>query len=131
MAEHLGKMKGRIVFRGDIGKDEYGAAAVYQDMAANPTSVQGLNHCLAFGSIPGNKITTADAVKAYVQALLKSKYPTWIELPPELRPAWWKEHFVQPVVLLIKSLYGHPEAGAHWERRLHSILKDMGGEVSS
>ena len=131
LAEHLRKMKGRIVFRGDIGKDEYGAAAVYQDMAANPTSVQGLNSCLAYGSLPGHKHSTADAIKAYVQALLKSKYATWIELPPELRPAWWRNNFVKPVVLLIKSLYGHPEAGAHWGRHLDVVLRSMGGVPSS
>jgi hypothetical protein len=123
------KLKGRIVFRGDIGKDEYGAAAIYQDMAANPASFQGLNACIARGSVPGHSVSTADAIKAYVQALLKSLYPTWIELPPELRPAWWKDHFVKPAVL-VKSLYGHPEAGAHWERHLHAILKSLGGEMS-
>ena len=76
LAEHLRVLKGRVVYRGDIGKDEYGAAAIYQDMQAHPTSVQGLNNCLAYGSLPGHKTTAADAVKAYVQSLLKSKYLT-------------------------------------------------------
>ena len=31
------------------------------------------------------------------------------------------------MVLLVKSLYGHPEAGAHWERHLEAIIKDLGG----
>ena len=44
-------MKGRIVYRGDCAKDEHGAAAVYQELGANPTSVQGLNACLAYGSL--------------------------------------------------------------------------------
>eukprot|EP00434_Breviolum_minutum_P044887 symbB.v1.2.040145.t1/scaffold7025.1/size13762/1 len=89
LAQHLQKMKGRIVYRGDCAKDENGAAAVYQELGANPTSVQGLNACLAYGALPGNKTTAADAIKAYVQALLKSKHKTWIELAPELRPRWW------------------------------------------
>ena len=88
LADHLHKMKGRIVYRRDCAKDEHGAAAVYQELGANPTSVQGLNACLAYGSLPGNRATAADAVKAYVQALLSSKYKTWIELPPELRPKY-------------------------------------------
>ena len=49
LAQHLHKMKGRIVYRGDCAKDEHSAAAVYQELGANPTSVQGLNACLAYG----------------------------------------------------------------------------------
>ena len=111
LAQHLQKMKGRIVYRGDCAKDEHGSAAVYQELGANPTSVQGLNACLAYGALPGNTTTAADAIKAYVQALLKSKHKTWIELPPELRPKWWRQKFVKPVVLLVRALYGHPDAG--------------------
>ena len=91
LAKHLQKTKGRIVYRGDCAKDENGAAAVYQELGANPTSVQGLNACIAYGSAPGHICTAADAVKAYVQAFLKSKHKTWIELSPELRPKWWRE----------------------------------------
>ena len=109
-------------------KDEEGAAAVYRELGTNPTSVQGLNACLAYGSLPGNQSSAADAVKAYVQALLKSKYQTWIELPPELRPAWWRECFARPVVLLLRALYGHPEAGGLWEKHLKGVLRNMGGE---
>ena len=47
LASHLQKMKGRIVYRGDYAKDEHGSAAVYQELGANPTSVQGLNACIA------------------------------------------------------------------------------------
>ena len=86
LAHHLHKMKGEIVYRGDGAKDEHSAAAVYQELGANPTSVQGLNACLAYGSLPGHCSSAADAVKAYIQALLSSKYKTWIERPPELRP---------------------------------------------
>ena len=128
LAKHLQKVKGRIVYRGDAAKDELGFAAVYQELGANPTSVQGLNATLAYGSIPGNGLSAADAVKAYVQAFLKSKHPTWIQLPPELRPSWWREKFAKPVVLLVKALYGHPEARGHWERHLKFIIKRLGGE---
>ena len=128
LAQHLQKMKGRIVYRGDCAKDEHGAAAVYQELGANPTSVQGLNACLAYGSLPGNSSSAADAVKAYVQALLSSKYKTWIELPPELRPKHWRDKFVKPVVLLVKALYGHPDAGGLWEQHLKKIIRNPSGQ---
>ena len=111
LAKHLQKVKGRIVYRGDCAKDEEGAAAVYRELGANPTSVQGLNACLAYGSLPGNQSSAADAIKAHVQALLKSKYQTWIELPPELRPAWWRECFARPVVLLFTRTLRPPRSG--------------------
>ena len=62
-----------------------------------------------------------------MQAFLKSKYRTWIELSPELRPNWWKTKFVRPVVLLIRALYGHPDAGGLWEAHLKEVLKGLGG----
>ena len=122
LARDLQLLKGRIVYRGDSAKDEWGAAAIYQELAASPTSIQAANANIAYGMFPGNKTTTADAVKAYVQSALKSKHPTWIALPPELMPAEWKGKYRKPMVRLIKSLYGHPESGAHWERHLEDIL---------
>jgi hypothetical protein len=121
-------MKGRIVYRGNCAKDEHGAAAVYQELGANPTSVQGLSACLAYASLPGHSSSAADAVKAYVQALLSSKYMTWIELPPELRPKHWRDKFVKPLVLLVKALYGHPDAGGLWEQHRKKIIKNLGGQ---
>ena len=129
LAEHLRVLKGRIVFRGDIVKDQEGAAAVFQDLAANPTSVAGINNNIAYGMIPGHKTSTADAVKAYVQSLLDSKCATWVQLPPELWPESWRGQYSKPMVLLVKSLYGHPEAGAHWENHLERIIKGLGGEA--
>ena len=74
LAKHLQKMKGRIVYRGDCAQDEEGAAAVYRELGANPASVQGLSACMAYGALPGNATTTANAIKAYVQAILKSNF---------------------------------------------------------
>ena len=83
---------------------------------------------MAFGALPGHQTTTANAIKAYLQAYLKSNYHTWIELPPELRPSWWRQRFARPVVLLLRALYGHPEAGGFWEQHLKVVLRSMGGE---
>ena len=91
LKEHLRVLKGRIVFRGDIVRDENGALGVFQNLAANPTSVQGLNHCIAYGGLPGHKTTQADAVKAHAQSILKSKHKTWVSLPYELWPKGWEK----------------------------------------
>ena len=122
-------LKGRVVYRGDDTRDEYGAMAVFQDLQSNPASIQSANCTIAYGRLKGNKTTSADAVKAYVQANLKSKRDTWIELPPELRPKSWGGKYRRPMVKLIKALYGHPESGAHWENHLTSVLNKLGGKV--
>jgi len=121
------KFKGRICFRGDNVKDETGAAAVFQDLNAAPTAIQAVNANMAYGCFPGNKSTTCDAVRAYVQALLKSKHKTWVRIPKELWPPSWKGRFTAPMCLLDKALYGHPESGAHWEIHLTEAITAMGG----
>ena len=72
LARHFQIYKGRLFYRGDCAKDEWGAAALYQELAASPTSVTTTNSTIAYGTLPGHSVTTADAVKAYVQAHLKS-----------------------------------------------------------
>ncbi len=124
LAEHLQILKGRIVYRGDSARDEWGAAAIYQELNASPTSIQAANATIAYGCFPGNKVTSADAVKAYVQAHLNSEHPTWVAVPPELQPASWRGKYKKPIVRLIKALYGHPESGAHWQAHFEKILCD-------
>jgi len=122
------KYKGRICFRGDIVKDEWNKPAIFQEIAASPTTVADINSNVAYGCLPGHSTTQADAVRAYVQATLKSKHRTWIRLPRALWPAaWLKQGFKNPVVLLAKSLYGHPESGAHWEKHLEEAVFALGG----
>jgi hypothetical protein len=95
-------------------------------MSSRPTTIVSMNVSVAYGALAGHKTSVADAVKAYVQSDLKSKNPTYIEFPKHLCPPKWR-HLKRPVCRLIKALYGHPEAGAHWERHLTEIIKQMGG----
>ena len=125
LAEHLRVLKGRIVYRGDNARDEWGAPALYQELAASPTSIQAANANIAYGLVPGHATSCADAVKAYVQSHLRSEHPTWVYLPPEMWPPGWKGKYKRPMVRLIKALYGHPESGAHWQTHLESIIKDV------
>ena len=74
----LRRYKGRICYRGNATKDEWENIAVHQDMSSAPTTVQAANANIAYGAAPGNSASTADAERAYVQALLKSLYETWV-----------------------------------------------------
>jgi hypothetical protein len=55
LAPHLRVLKGIVVFRGDIVRDEDGALAAFQDLHANPSSVAGIDVNITFGRIPGHK----------------------------------------------------------------------------
>ena len=128
MAQEYHKYKGRICFRGDIVKDQNGSAAIFQELSANPTNVHDANANLAYGMIPGHKTTQSDALRAYIQSLLKSKHKTWVRVPKELWPAHWHGKYTAPMSILERALYGHPEAGAHWERHLNEAVVSIGGQ---
>ena len=127
------KKKGRIVYRGDITKDHTGALAVFAELSANPTSLISARCNMAYGCLPGHSISQADAIQAYIQSYLKGSdakgnpIETWISLPPELQPESWKSlPFRDPVVKLVKALYGHPDSGGLWERHLKAALHKCG-----
>ena len=84
-------------------------------MNASPASITAAHAIIASGILKG--ITLADAVKAYLQSLLNSLAETWVRLPREVWPECWFDKdgrplFKRPVILLLRSLYGYPEAGA-------------------
>jgi hypothetical protein len=120
---------------GNCGRDEHGMAAVYQDLSSSPTSMFDANMNLAYGAQPGYTTTAADAIRAYVQTLLKSTRETWVVIPYELWPkdgSWQKLGYQRkggqrPVCKLLKALYGHPESGAHWEKHLEAAIRKIGG----
>ena len=121
------RLKARIVFRGDDIRDQSGMSAVFEELfASSPSSLEGLNTAVAFGLIGSHCVTTSDAVRAYTQALLKTRHKTYVLLPPELVPES-KRDVVQPCAPLHKALYGHPESSAYWQQHLHSILLGLGG----
>ena len=118
MAQEYWKYKGRICFRRDEVKDEYGAPAVFQNLSESPTGVHTTNTTIAWGSLPGHSTQVSDAIRAYIQSYLNSQHETWVLIPPELRPKHWKAR--RPMCRLVKALYGHPESGGHWEAHLAS-----------
>lgn len=59
LASHLHKKKGRIVFRGDCAKDKNGGGSARGNgRQPTPTSVQGLNACLAWPGTNAGKEAT-------------------------------------------------------------------------
>ena len=59
----------------------------------------------------------------------KVKTETWVRLPPEAQPkAWATLGLRDPVVPLIKALYGHPDAGGYWEAHCEKHLCEVGFE---
>ena len=57
---------------------------------------------------------------------------TWATLPKEVRPLtidgrdlWRFKGLVDPVVLLVEALYGHPDAGTHWEMHVNEHLREI------
>ena len=82
-------LKGRVCYRGDAARDESGNLALYQTLSASRASIVAANATIAFGMLEGHKVTSADAVKAYLQALLKSLAKTWIRLPKQVWPKEW------------------------------------------
>lgn len=75
---------------------------------------------------PGNGIKLADAIQAYVQAVLTGP-ACWVEL---LEDAWPEDipfrNYRRLVVRLVKALYGHPDAGTVWEIHCDKRVKELG-----
>ena len=65
---------------------------------------------------------------AFTQAKYKGT-PSWVELPPDQRPEWWKKKYPnmkRPVCRLLRTLYGHPDAPGYWEAHCESHVKKWG-----
>lgn len=122
----LRKLKARIVFRGDDIRTQDNTLAVLQEAKVNPTGLVGLNANLAFGCCKGCKSTQSDVIKAYTQSYLQTQILTWVQLPSELTPPEFA-HIKRSCVKLIRALYGHPEAGWHWDKRFREVMELMGG----
>eukprot|EP00975_Prorocentrum_lima_P010056 2143751-Prorocentrum_lima.AAC.1 len=66
----------------------------------------------------------ADATQAYTQSKLGG-IPTWVMLPADRWPSWWRTKYKKPVCPLRLALYGHPDSGGCWERHCETHLKSQ------
>ena len=115
------KYKGRVVLRGDIGKDDCGSYAVFTEQGSSASQMAAKNVMDIISRLPGCDGQAADAVSAYTQVKMedahkllkipKSECPdTWIRLPRHTWPERWSS-MEDPVVPLERNLYGHLLAG--------------------
>ena len=98
--------------------------ATFQDMGSAPASMASGKFSDSLGLLPEWKLTQADAVRAYTQALLKGT-ETWVRLPRDQWPKHWHS-MKDPVCRLRLALYGHPDAGTCWEKHCEDRLKEVG-----
>ena len=124
------KFKARGVCLGNQMTDQSNEAAVFSDLGSSPASFEASRWADFYGSLKGNSCQTADAIQAYLQALLLGR-KCWMELPPEAIPDEHKklyQSFRRPVVLCTHAIYGHPDAGTSWEVYCDEAVKKQGFE---
>eukprot|EP00975_Prorocentrum_lima_P020296 4270803-Prorocentrum_lima.AAC.1 len=78
-----------------------------------------------YALMPGHDMQQADATQAYTQSKLGG-IPTWVMLPADRWPSWWRTKYKKPVCPLRLALYGHPDSGGYWERHCETHLKSQG-----
>ncbi|CAK0891196.1 unnamed protein product [Prorocentrum cordatum] len=129
-------IKFRAVFQGSQVRTKTGVDAVdlYQEVSSSPVSFAAVRCTLAIAVLLQLQVSVCDALQAYLQASISGpgRVPTWVEIPREWWPSSWyhngdrsRPRFVRPVCLLLRALYGHPEAGALWEHLFEGILKAL------
>ena len=119
------KYTGRVVFGGNNLFTENHEAALLQDLASCPASIEPGKASDAHRSAPGNDSEQADDGKqAYTQSLLKGT-DTLVRLPKD-HWAETRKGMKDPVCPLRLALYGHPDSGGHWERHGESHLLSVG-----
>ncbi|CAK0809613.1 unnamed protein product [Prorocentrum cordatum] len=131
--EALGKYaqqwKARVVFQGSNIRTKSGvsAADLFEEVANAPAPFAAARAALAAAALAGQGVSLIDTL---------FRIPTHVELPREWWPDSWfldgaarqRPKYVRPHCRLKKALRGHPEAGALWEAKLNSILKQHGWE---
>ena len=116
--------------QGNNVKDAEGVAAVFAELATSASLMSASKLLDLIAMLPGCGGEQSDAVQAYTQALLyhgaKQVVETWVRIPREQWPKSWHGKFRDPVVPLRLALYGHPLAGAFWERHCREALLSVG-----
>ena len=133
---HLRKYKGRVVFRGDIVKDEDGWYAVFSEQGTSSSHMAATNFMDVLARCPGNDGEDSDAVAAYNQVRIDEDLTyllgkgakfvdTWVTLPRNRWPEEWTKngaHWDEPVVRVKRNIYGHKLAALLWQKYVEWII---------
>ena len=120
--------KGRLVFQGNEVRDENAHYAIFSDLSSNPATLEASKNVDAYGLLPGNALQKADGEQAYIQAPLggiSGGVKTWARLPRDMWPKSF-QGLRDPVVPVMKAIYGHPQSGGHWEEYCETALRKAG-----
>jgi hypothetical protein len=113
--------KARTVFAGNNTQTASGVAPheLFQEVSSAPAAMASVRATLAIGALRGWWPMMRDAAQAYIQASIvePGRPATWARLSRYMWPPAWfdkdgKPIYADPVVPLLKALYGHPEFGA-------------------
>lgn len=127
--------KGRCVLAGNNLQSKIGVPAyeLFTEVSSSPATMCASRAACAVAALRGWLVNVRDAEQAYIQAsLLRSGKPkTWVRLPRAWWPISWfaadgKPLYRDPVCILAKALYGHPESGAVWEAHLGKVMTELG-----
>ena len=127
--------RARAVFQGSNIRTGDGTPPwmLYQEVGATPSSMASAHAAMGVGALKGSKMTTRDAKKAYIQSFIDApgRPRTWIRLPRFLWPKSWynadgSPKYKDPVCVLKRALYGHPESGAIWDKKMRKVMKECG-----
>ena len=96
-------------------------AALFQDLGNSPANFDSARWADFYGCLPGNDVQMADAIQAYIQAVLTG-VPCWVELPKEAwHPSVDTGKYRRPVCRLVKAL-----SGTMWEQHCHKAVQKVG-----
>ena len=114
----------RVVFRGDIAKDDSGSYAVFPEQGSSASQMTAAKVMDIISRVLGCARQAADAVSAYIQLKMED-VPKLLKIPKS--PKSWSS-IEDPLVPLERNLCGHLLAGLLRERQSEKILLKHGWE---
>ena len=128
---HLQKWSARACLDGSWITDVFGKKASDQSpeerLESTPISLEGLRKLIFESCCLGNTIFAGDVTGAYLETKLGPDAPEiWVHVPDVLRRDKGKYKGKEPMVRLLKALYGLPRAGHDWDAAMRKRLLSKG-----